>query len=915
MKIMPFFKTNRALFLQFLLVFVAFSIMVFLGGYFGSGIVNKYIANYGDEVINASAETIKTYLQGHEITLNDFAFIIEEQWAKSRDIDAIRAEFTLWSDWLHNTDQRFNDFLFLYGVVDGTFVDCSNWDYPEDYKPETRIWYTGATAQGGKVFYSDPYVDAHTGQYVMTISKMVFMQDKKPFGVIALDVLLSSISDYIKKMQLIDSGYGVLMDSNRRIITHPMESVFGVQLESLAEGSGYKEIAELLKAGEDISAFNFTSIMGGENVGFFKKLFNGWYIELSLPSNVYYSDIGIMQIILSVTGFILALLFCGILTFMHIAKNRSDTANKVKSTFLANMSHEIRTPMNAIIGMTELLLHEQFNERQRSYVNDINISARSLLGIINDILDLSKIESGKLTLSPINYDFSALIDNINSMFQYVAQKKEIEFRLESVGNMPKVLFGDDIRLRQVLTNLCGNAIKFTEKGYVRLKVAILDDMLMFEIKDTGIGIHKEAMPKLFNAFVQATAEKNRSIVGTGLGLTISKAFVEMMGGKIMMSSEYGQGTIVTVMIPIVLGNELGVKHEDKSIEKLTIYAPDARILLVDDNEFNLKVAYGLFKLFGIDAKTVFSGKEAIDFVQENDFDIVFMDHMMPEMDGVEATAEIRKLGGKYKNIPIIALTANAVNGAKEMFLANGFNSYISKPIDMQTLSQILKEWLPQEKILKSADPDEPADAVKIIHGDFWKTIDNIEEINTEIGLSRVSGIVNMYCDNLQLFHKKLLTECKRLSAYIRDEDIGSFSIAVHAMKSALSTIGAMKLSDAAYKLETASKNKDLAYCVERFPGFREALMSLHGKLLLVFPDETVASVKQPGEPAFLQENIRKALAAADEYDNDTGMKAVNQLLAYDFGAQNNVLLENASTAFEKYDFDGAKDTLMIINLR
>jgi len=609
------------------------------------------------------------------------------------------------------------------------------------------------------------------------------------------------------------------------------------------------------------------------------------------------------------TGLVLALLLGSVLTFMHIAKNRSDTASQIKSSFLANMSHEIRTPMNAVIGMTELLLHEPLNERQRDYVNDINTSTQSLLSIINDILDLSKIESGKLSMNLVNYDFHAMVDNINSMFNYVAQKKGLEFRFESVGDMPKTLYGDDIRLRQVLTNLCGNAVKYTEKGYIRFKVTVSGDMLIFEVKDTGMGIHKEAMPRLFSAFEQDKTDKNRSIVGTGLGLAISKAFVEMMGGKIMLDSEEEQGTVVTVMVPLVLGSESEVKHEKKVKTELSVYAPDARVLLVDDNEFNLKVAHGLLKLFEIDAKKAPSGKDAIEMVKESEFDIVFMDHMMPEMDGIEATSEIRKLGGGFKGLPIIALTANAVQGAREMFLANGFNDFVSKPIDMQRLTEILVEWLPQGKLVQKASIAGDECQQDVGQSAFWDALEGVSEINSAIGLDRVSGIESMYHDNLLLFYKKLAPECKHMSTLLDDLDISSFSITIHAMKSALATIGAMKLSEAAYRMEMASKKRDLIYCIDRFPYLNERLLALHDALSAVFPEGGASHEKGPGDLELLREYIEKALAAADDYDNDTGLEAVNKLLEYDFGEENNALLENASAAFRGYEYDQARESL------
>jgi CheY-like chemotaxis protein/HPt (histidine-containing phosphotransfer) domain-containing protein len=689
-------------------------------------------------------------------------------------------------------------------------------------------------------------------------------------------------------------------------------------LASISDGyGGHAIIAENLVNGNIVSAFDFTTHTGEKSVTFCKRLFNGSYIGIVAPSKNYYSEVNKMRIVMSVTGFILMVLLCGVLAFMHLAVRRSDEANRIKSSFLANMSHEIRTPMNAVIGMSELLKHEQLNARQMSYVTDIHSSARSLLAIINNILDLSKIESGKLALNPVDYDFHAFIDNISSMFKFVAHKKDLEFKFDSDGDLPDYLFGDDIRLRQILTNICGNAVKFTEKGSVTLKVQVMNSKLLFEIKDTGMGIRKEDLSTLFDAFAQLDTSKNRSIVGTGLGLSISKTFIEMMGGKIVVDSEYGQGTTFMVMSPIVPGNRGKVKVEEKFEDVQNMYAPDASVLVVDDNEFNLKVAVGLLYLYRINVSTASSGKEAIDMVQCNEYDIVFMDHMMPEMDGVETTNEIRKLGGKYKQIPIVALTANAIKGAEEMFLENGFNDLVTKPIEIRDLNRALEKWLPPEKISRKhelsesevAEFDKMLDDAADEEGkkltDFLDTLDQIAEINTEIGLSHVSGVKRLYYEGVALFHKMLLADCEKMSTFLKNSDINNFSISVHAMKSILATIGAMSLSESALKLETAAKKKEYDYCVEYFPELKEKLVSLHGHLTEIFPDTQDSHEKQPGDIAFLRSHIVKAMVAIEDFDNDAGVKVITDLLNYDFGDETNTHLDNILTAFKNFDFDGA----------
>jgi signal transduction histidine kinase/DNA-binding response OmpR family regulator len=592
-------------------------------------------------------------------------------------------------------------------------------------------------------------------------------------------------------------------------------------------------------------------------------------------------------------------------------------ASTAKSDFLSNMSHEIRTPMNAIVGMGELLEHEQLNERQAGYVGDIITSAKSLLGIINDILDFSKIESGKLELNPVDYDFKMLIENIKSMFSYIAGKKGLNFIVERADNLPHYLYGDDIRLRQTLINILGNAVKFTQKGSVTLKVTTENDSLVFEIKDTGVGIRKEDIPTLFSAFAQVDKSKNRNVVGTGLGLAISKSFAEMMGGNIILESEYGQGTVFTITLPIAIGNKERIINQKADKKSHNIHAPDAKILVVDDNEFNLKVASGLLRLQGIEAVTVDSGARAIEEITEKSYDLVFMDHMMPEMDGIETTARLRKMGSenqKYEALPIIALTANAVFGAREMFLANGFNDFISKPIDTSELVRILKTWLPPEKVSESEYDASGTSSAGTAENNIITELGKIRELNTEIGLSRVSDIEEMYFDSIIFFNKKLLTECEKMSAALREKDILTFTIIVHAIKSALSTIGAMELSEAAAALEEAAKNNEAAFCAANYPPLQEKLQKLHEQLSAVFPNAEHGTPGTPntGDEALLRESIEKAIAAAEDSDSDLGIEIIEGVIEYDFGGERNALLEAAMTAFNDFDCSEAAENLKLI---
>ena len=599
-----------------------------------------------------------------------------------------------------------------------------------------------------------------------------------------------------------------------------------------------------------------------------------------------------------------------------------EEASNAKTLFLANMSHEIRTPMNAIIGMSELLSSEELNFRQRGYVNDISNSANSLLDIINSILDMSKIETGKLDLVPVDYDFNVFVDNIVSLFRFMAQKKDIELIYETEGDLPKYLYGDDVKLRQVITNLCSNAVKFTDRGYVKLRTSVVENSLVFEVIDTGRGIDKEAFPTLFNAFAQFGAERNRHIVGTGLGLSIAKTFVDMMNGEIKVDSVVGEGSTFTVTVPIILGDPDKVYYETTDKHDQSLNASAANVLVVDDNEFNLRVADGLLSLSQIKAVLAFSGREAIDLVKENDYDIIFMDHMMPEMDGVEATAEIRALGGKYEQIPIIALTANAIQGAREMFLENGFNDFVSKPIYVQDLNDSLIKWLPKDKVVfgtqqSDAEPDEhesEAAASADDERDFWDMLGEIDEINIKIGLNRVSGMESMYRDSLELLSKALKGECDSMSASLESGNMNSFSISVHAMKSMLSTVGAMELSEIALKLEMSSKSGDIHYCTEHYPPFQVQLLTLNDQLATIFDTGESLSEKDKGSEEFLRDSLQRALEAANEYDSDLGVEIMQGVLAFDFGDEINSMLESIMTAFSEFDCENAMELLSSISV-
>ena len=387
--------------------------------------------------------------------------------------------------------------------------------------------------------------------------------------------------------------------------------------------------------------------------------------------------------------------FVDLTDFMR-EKQRAEAANSAKSDFLAAMSHEIRTPMNAILGMSEMLDRSPLNAEQKKYLSDIRKSSKSLLSIINDILDFSKVEAGHMDLVETNFDLQNLLDGLQSMFLPLFDAKGLAFEYRAEDNVPRAAYGDENRLRQIITNLLSNALKYTHKGKVRLYVRLEEDMLLFDVEDTGIGIRPEDQERLFNPFEQLDLRKNRNVVGTGLGLAISNNLCRMMGGRLWVESVYGEGSVFYVEIPYVPAD--GEALQEAVEDAKEFLAPGAAVLVVDDIEINLAVAEAMLSIFEITPDLALDGPEAIRLSNGKKYDIIFMDHMMPGMDGLETTKIIRDRSKRNRESIIVALTANAIEGMKEMFLANQFDEFLPKPIDFAALNQCLRKCLPAELI-------------------------------------------------------------------------------------------------------------------------------------------------------------------------------------------------------------------------
>ena len=518
----------------------------------------------------------------------------------------------------------------------------------------------------------------------------------------------------------------------------------------------------------------------------------------------------------------------------HLMKRlvlQTEDANRAKTNFVSNMSHEIRTPMNSIVGITEILLRSRHSPKEQEYLLNIQSSGRVLLTIINDVLDCSKMEAGKMQLFDEPYDTCSLFHDLRISMENRIGHSGLELIYDIDQDIPCKLKGDMGRIRQVIINLVNNAIKYTEKGSVRFSVHVRQKntdkvMLYYEVADTGIGIRKEDQKILFDAFQRVEMDRNRYVEGTGLGLTISQNLVNMMGGVIEVESEYGKGsrfffTIEQTIIdptPVSAVNYNGQKDNvtEKEAECLFI-APEAHILLVDDNELNLVVAKELLKPLWMQIDTAENGLQAVKMVRGSQYDLVLMDHMMPVMDGIEAAKAIRALPeDKYQKLPIIALTANAMVDARKEFLNAGMNGFVAQPIDFARICNQLKLWLPKDLVR-----DVPKEEAKKLLADDLSDRE-IQPEDPQMGFSFEEGV--KHCGSkaalmktIRIFYRTIDSKANKIEQCLKEGLISDYVIEVHALKSSALLIGAVPLSEAAKELEDYGKQGKTEVLEEKTP--------------------------------------------------------------------------------------------------
>ncbi len=599
---------------------------------------------------------------------------------------------------------------------------------------------------------------------------------------------------------------------------------------------------------------------------------------------------------------------------IRVARDEAERANSAKSRFLANMSHEIRTPINTIMGMDEMILREDTENVPEAYAKtvtgyavDIKRASETLLGLVNDVLDLSKIESGKMNLVEQEYDTNELLRSIVTMIRVRSNQKDLTFETRIDPEIPVELYGDMGKIKQVILNLLTNAVKYTQKGGFVLKAEVREKTeeycdIYFAVEDTGIGVRKEDMDKLFSAFERLDEKKNSGIQGTGLGLDISRQFVALMGGELKCESEYGKGSVFyfTVRQKIVSRNGIG-RFSEKDGNKGKAYvpeffAPEGRVLVVDDNEMNLTVIKGLLKGTGLQVFTASSGRECMHMLKKDSFHAVLLDHMMPEMDGLETIKRIREEIPERSDVPIIALTANGATDGGNFYKSAGFADYLAKPVDGNVLEKTLKKYLPDDVLEKPGKARDIKTDDSLPESAAW--LNEVGGISVDDGL-RYCGGAESFVKSIKTFYDMITENADVIEKAYKEEDWELYTVKVHALKSSARIIGAKELSGLAERLEDAGKSGNTGLIREKTGELLELYRS-YSKLLSGFENET-------GKETIDEAELNEAKEALKEFipqmDYDSAEMVLGEVLNRKLEEKDKAFFETMSVLLKKLDWD------------
>ena len=583
------------------------------------------------------------------------------------------------------------------------------------------------------------------------------------------------------------------------------------------------------------------------------------------------------------------------------AHQQAKRANQAKSEFLANMSHEIRTPINAVLGMNEMIIRESTSPRITTYARNVESASKNLLAIINDILDFSKIEAGKMEIVTSDYKLSSVLNDVTNMIVFKAKQKDLKFNVKVDESLPDDLLGDEVRVRQVITNVLNNAVKYTREGSVSLDVRgeRIDENinLILAITDTGIGIKPEDLPKLFKKFERVDLVQNNTVEGTGLGLSITQNLLTMMNGTIEVTSEYGKGSTFTIHLPqkIISFEPIGNFHEkfEHYVHALRAYkesfkAPDANLLVVDDTDMNLTVIEGLLSKTEINLDTASSGLEALSHTKRTKYDLILMDQRMPQMDGTQTLNNIRaQEDGLNKDTPVICLTADAVSGARNKYLEEGFTDYLSKPVESASLESALIKYLPGEKILLQEEDSEQEITQENAKSELEKFYSLTDGLNYDEAIKNCAN-ENILEKTLSQFWNSIDNNLREIKQFFTESDINNYTIKVHALKSSARLIGAEELSKRAAYLEDCGNNSNLDEITAKTPELLNLYKSYREKLSPLYENDDAELITP--------ENLREAYEAIKEFAASFDSDSIDGIIAT---LRNYKIPDNESERFNK----------------
>ncbi|MCL2231143.1 MAG: ATP-binding protein [Treponema sp.] len=710
------YKKIKSIYRQITFTILAFTIMVALSYAFNSRTVRNNLSKNAETVLSFTHEQIESELISSKVILGHFTQTVELMIA-SGHIGDLQLYISLISDYVTSSSSGLSTINGIYGYFENIFehafyMDGTTWVPPSDFNPTERPWYKAAVEHGNEIVETEPYIDAATGQYIVTYSRSIMDRNKNRIGVVAIDVPLDKIGEIVTNAALSDGGFGMLVAQDMTVISYTNPDFVGRHINEPELATSL--YAQKIMEGVDLYEQPMKNWRGEDVIAFSRVLPNGWHLLLLSPKDQYYSGTTQMLIVLCILGALLSSALIIFLIRIDRAKEKANAENKQKSAFLANMSHEIRTPMNAIIGMTYIGKTADDIPRKDYCLDKIENASQHLLGVINDILDMSKIEANMFELSYEEFNFEKMLQRVISIIGFRTDEKKQTISVNIDESIPVVLIGDDQRLAQVITNLLSNAVKFTpEGGSIELDARLRseeDDVckIRVTVRDSGIGITEEQQRKLFRSFQQADSKTSRMFGGTGLGLAISKNIVEMMGGKIRIQSEPGKGSSFSFTFKAKRGeaeNAEGTRAEDETYNDYTGIFEGYKILLAEDVEINREIIDTLIEPTLLKMDCAENGTEAVALYEKSPdkYDLILMDVQMPGMDGYQATTKIREMEsrrpgfeGSRSQVPIIAMTANVFREDIEKCLAVGMNGHIGKPIDVQEFFNMMQKYLPKK---------------------------------------------------------------------------------------------------------------------------------------------------------------------------------------------------------------------------